>query len=102
MPGRGERLKCNAVFFSGHAFERMFERGILEADVVQVVRQGSIIESYPEDSPYPSCLLMGVVNKTPMHVVVSRDSAREFCYVITAYHPDPTRWLPDWKTRRTP
>ncbi len=56
-----------------------------------------IIEDYPDDPRGPSCLLLAwASDRTPLHVVVSYppDPA-----VITAYVPDPERWI-DLRTRR--
>ena len=43
-----------------HGRRRMSERGILLADVMRAVDQGEIIESHPEDYPFPSCLILGL------------------------------------------
>jgi len=78
----------------------MFERGIRPEDVQSVVSAGEIIESYPDDIPYPSMLLLGRVLKRPLHVVVAQDSATGECYVVTAYEPEADLWGNDFKTRR--
>ncbi len=33
--------------------------GIREREVFEAVGSGKVIESYPEDEPYPSCLIYG-------------------------------------------
>ncbi|MBM4121748.1 MAG: DUF4258 domain-containing protein [Nitrospira sp.] len=39
-------------------------------EVLQVLNVGEIIETYPEDSPYPSCLILGrTVTERPLHIV---------------------------------
>ena len=42
-----------------HALKRMFERQIERSVVESVVRSGTTIERYPEDTPYPSRLVLG-------------------------------------------
>ena len=42
-----------------HAAKRLLQRGISSLDVEAVVNNGEIIEDYPDDTPYPSCLVMG-------------------------------------------
>lgn len=95
-------MDCSEVVFSGHAVRRMFERSLTEADILQVIRQGEIIESYPDDTPHPSNLLLGFSGAVPIHAVVARQVDTGRCIVVTVYVPDPRRWSPDFKTRRQP
>ena len=44
-------MECKRISFSGHAVQRMFERGIREKDVIEVIKTGKIIASYPDDDP---------------------------------------------------
>lgn len=39
--------------FRVHAIKRMFERGIDRDKVIEVLKSGEILESYPKDQPYP-------------------------------------------------
>lgn len=50
------------LIFRGHAIQRMFERAVTVDDVVLVLREGETIESYPDDKPYPSRLVLGWVD----------------------------------------
>ena len=50
----------DAVFISDHAVKRFRERGIKIKDVRTAVYSGEIIEQYPDDYPYPSCLILGL------------------------------------------
>lgn len=82
-----------------HAYKRFRERGIALDDIEQCIRTGRIIEEYPDDTPFPSCLVLGKACKgSPLHVVISRDS--DFIYVITAYYPDPDKWDTTFSCRR--
>lgn len=72
------------------------ERGISRAEVVSAIMNGDIIEAYPADRPYPSCLILGV----EVHVVASVDPVARICHVVTAYRPDLEHFEPDFKTRR--
>ena len=79
-----------------HGRRRLAERGIFLRDVISAVQNGEIIEEYPEDYPYPSCLILD--SAQPLHVVAS---LQDGCiYLITAYIPDRNRWQSDLKTRR--
>jgi hypothetical protein len=60
---------------------------------------GEIIEDYPNDFPYPSCLVFGYnIGKRVLHLVVGTDG--NFLYIITAYYPNTTKFMDDLKTRR--
>ena len=88
--------------FSGHAVRRMFEWGFQRDEVLDVLRNGEVIAEYPEDKPFPSCLLLGFSARRALHVVAALDRGTATCHVITAYPPDPARWREDFKTRLTP
>jgi uncharacterized protein DUF4258 len=76
----------------------MAERGIREEDVARVIVEGKEIESYPDDQPYPSRLLLGRVGNRPIHVVTA--TAEHEIIVITVYEPDPAFWEPGFGRRR--
>ena len=67
MPRRN-RLR---LVFRVHAIQRMFQREISVAHVRQVLSTGEVIESYPDDTPYPSRLVLGWCEGRPLHVVVA-------------------------------
>ena len=82
-------MDCSAVHYSRHAIERMFQRGLSPAAIAAVLQAGEVIASYPEDTPYPSQLLLGFVLEQPVHVVLARDPETGACFVVTVYRPDP-------------
>ncbi|MGM0456696.1 MAG: DUF4258 domain-containing protein [Cyanobacteriota bacterium] len=86
--------------FSGHAVRQMFRRRISENEVETVIRNGVLVADYPDDQPYPSCLLLGWANRRPIHVVAAKDSETQTIYVVTAYEPDPDIWKADFTQRR--
>lgn len=47
------------LVFRIHAVKRMFQRNFTEKEVREVIESGEIIESYPDDTPYPSRLMLG-------------------------------------------
>ena len=82
-----------------HAELRRRQRGISVPDIKYAIQTGEIIEDYPDDYPFPSCLILGdSTQATPLHVVCG--SGERTLYVITAYYPSPDKWEPDWKTRK--
>lgn len=80
-------LDCSSLRFSGHAVSRMFERGIRKEDVVQAVNDGEVIQRYPDDRPYPSCLLLWNTSDLVIHVV-------------TVYKHSLTLWESDYRNRK--
>lgn len=89
------------VVFRLHAIERMFKRGILHESVLVVLAGGEVIEDYPNDAPYPSALLLSVVDGRPLHVVAAHDRENGIRIVITVYEPDSAKWEPDFKRRKS-
>ena len=49
-----------------------------------------VIESYPDDTPFPSELRMEKINKKVIHIVCSHGEKEVF--LITAYEPNPIVW----------
>jgi hypothetical protein len=91
--------KEESLRWTNHAFERMSERVIDRQDVKNVLFKGEIIEQYPDDYPFPSCLLSGKSMKNrPLHVVCAVGSKR--MYIVTAYYADESKWEVDMKIRR--
>ncbi len=95
-------MDCKSVRFSRHAMERIFQRSIPPDAILECIRTAEVIASYPDDMPYPSMLLLGVVDGLPVHVLVARDGENGNCHVATVYRPDPELWNSDCKTRRQP
>lgn len=95
-------LRAGRLVWRAHVLRRMVERGIGRSEVFGAIIAGEVIEEYPDDSPYPSALLLGFVEGRPLHVVLAFDEAAPDMYIITAYEPSPDKFEPDWKARRTP
>ena len=87
------------LVFWVHAIHRMFERGISSEDVRHVLDAGTTIESYPENSPYPSRLVLAFVGQRALHVVADDDEEEGQTIVITSYEPDPESWDETFRRR---
>lgn len=83
-----------------HAVKRMHERCLTEEEVEHAMASGTIIESYPNDTPYPSALLLGHAGTKAIHVVYADDIEGGIRIIITVYEPDLEIWYDDLKTRR--
>ena len=58
-----------------------------------VLSIGEVIEDYPDDTPYPSNLILGWIKGRPIHVVAAHNSDEKEIVVITVYEPDPQQWV---------
>ncbi len=82
-----------------HAARRLEQRGILLRDILMCIQTGEIIEQYPDDYPYPSCLILGQnIDHSPIHAVIGMNETDLF--LITAYSPDTDKWENDFRTRK--
>jgi hypothetical protein len=83
-----------------HADEELAADSIYNEELYHSVREGEIIEDYPDDFPFPSCLIYGKApDGKPIHSVWAYAGAYRKAILITAYVPDPTRWI-DFRERR--
>jgi hypothetical protein len=86
--------------FRAHALRRMFDRGVSVDEVRQVLGSGETIADYPDDTPYPSRLVLGWNDKRPLHVVAAYNSADDETIVITVYEPDAGLWEPGFRSKQ--
>ena len=94
-----ELLRDNKTQWSGHILKRIQQRGIKIKDIIECINNGDIIEYYPDDYPFPSCLILGYThNGEGIHIVCSL--GQDNVWMITAYYPDKNEWLEDLRTRR--
>lgn len=93
-------MNCKALYFSRHAFERMFQRGINPDRAAQIIANAEVVIEYPDDQPFPSVLLLGFHEKRPVHAVVAREPITGNCHLVTIYWPDPAIWDESFKRRR--
>ena len=88
------------IIYRQHAIQRMFERNISDGDVKIALKSGSTIEDYPDDTPYPSRLILGFSQGKPLHVVYADNHDSNERIIITVYEPNLVLWDADLKTRK--
>ncbi len=93
-------MDCKIIKYADHAVVQMFKRNISTFEVELTIETGQVIRNYPDDKPYPSCLMMGIFREKIIHVVMAFNSNEEECVIITAYVPDPEIWNIDLKTKK--
>ncbi len=97
------RTLCGKGHFkwTTHILARLQERGIQPSDVKHCISVGSILEVYPDNHPFPSCLVLGCsISGRPLHIVVG--AGEDFLWLITAYYPDPDKWENEFSSRKEP
>jgi len=83
--------KNNRLQWTNHIINRLIQRNITIADVKVAIMHGRIIEEYPFDYPYPSCLILGVsLQNEYLHIVCG--IAEDILWLITAYRPSISEW----------
>ncbi|MFH0765675.1 MAG: DUF4258 domain-containing protein [Calditrichota bacterium] len=92
------KAAAQRLLFLPHAIRQMsrLDRLIEPVDVRTVIKDGEIIEDYPEDSRGHSVLMLGRgLDGRPIHVVCA--PKEEFLTIITAYLPERREWLEDFR-----
>jgi len=82
------------IVLTDHLLTRMRQRNIRLNDIKNAINNGNIIEQYPDDYPFPSCL----INAENIHVVCSVGGKK--LYIITAYRPSSEQWEADGCKRK--
>ena len=94
-----EYITNDTIVISEYAHNSCIERGIKQKDIRNCIMTGEIIEQYPDDFPFPSCLVYGYdLSNRVIHVVISSEG--ESGRIITAYIPNTEKFQDDLKTRR--
>jgi hypothetical protein len=92
------------VLYSGHARREMQEEEfgfITDQEVYEAICHSEVIETYPDDTPYPSVLIFGMIDANrPLHVVCAYDKGDDCVVVVTVYQPDPDRWEDNRRRKR--
>jgi len=95
-----DAIRHNRIRITDHADEEAQADHLSFDEVFISVFQGEVIEDYPTDKPYPSCLIYGqTFRDEPVHSVWAYNPANQWAVLITVYRPDPNRWI-EWKKRR--
>jgi hypothetical protein len=90
-------LRLERLLYSKHARDEMESEEfgeISEEAVFEAVTNGRIIEDYPEDEPYSSCLIYGRTSENrPLHAVCAYSPEDEMVIIVTVYEPHSSRWV---------
>jgi len=95
-----DAIRKGRVRISDHADEEAEGDGLTFEEIYFSVMNGEIIERYPSDKPYPSCLIFGkTFSLDPVHSVWAYNEENKWVVLVTVYRPDPNRWI-NWRERK--
>ena len=100
--GRIRRLVTEGRYgYSRHA-ERERELDMIYTwELEDALRNGEIIENYPDDPRGASCLVLGFCGSKPIHAVCTIKTEPEELFLITVYDPSkrPDKWTEKYRKR---
>ena len=95
-----ESVRAERVNITQHARKEARDDELVLDEIFDATCRGKVIEDYPEDKPYPSCLIHGETEAgNVVHSVWAHAAESQIAVLITVYRPDPERWI-DWETRK--
>ncbi len=95
-----ESIRKNHILITDHADEEATSDGPSYDEILFSTLKGEIIEDYPDDRPYPSCLIFGeTFSGNPVHSVWAYNIDTGWAVLITVYRPDPEKWF-NWTQRK--
>ncbi len=95
-----EAIRNKRIRITDHADEEAETDKLTFDEIYFSVFNGEIIEEYPDDKPYPSCLIYGeTFSGEPVHSVWAFNELTQWAVLITVYRPDPNKWI-KWRKRR--
>lgn len=95
-----DTIEQGLVRITDHADEEAQADRLSFDEIFFSVLQGEVIEDYPNDRPYPSCLILGEnFAGEPIHSVWAYNLVNGWAVLITVYRPAPERWI-DNRVRR--
>lgn len=81
-----------------HGAKQLIGRRLRRIEVEEAVKNGEIVEYYPDHHYGRACLLLGkTAQGKSLHILCS---LQEIVDIITIYEPDLVEWEEDLKTRR--
>ena len=94
-----DAIRASRIRITDHADEEAVNDGLQFDEIYFSVMHGDVIEDYPDDKPYSSCLVFGKNFKgEPIHSVWAYNEENQWTVLITVYRPNPKSWV-NWKVR---
>ncbi len=88
------KVRQGELVFSIHAEEERMDEGLTAHAVVTAILNDDILEQYPDTGRGESCLVLGFVDETAVHVVCGWRG--DSVVIITMYIPTPPYFSDPW------
>lgn len=96
-----QSIRAGRVRIADHAEEEVRADSLSYDEIETSVFNGEVIEQYPTDKPFPSCLVSGQAESGEwVHSVWAYNEGNRWVVLVTVYRPDPGRWLDGRERRR--
>ena len=92
-------VRTKQIHWTYHVNMRLMKRSIPRILILDSVDNFVLIESYPEDKYLPSYLIWSTIQGIIFHILFAVDVNEDNVRVVTAYKPDPDRWMDNMKMR---
>ena len=97
----GDTTTLPLIVVSQAGGDRLAGRHISRDEILGSVDTYRVVESYPDDKYLPSYLVLATAAVGgAFHVLFAADVEGNNVRVITAYHPSPEEWEPDFSSRK--
>jgi Domain of unknown function (DUF4258) len=95
-------IQRGEVLISDHGYDELAADNILARDVIALVADAVVVEEYPDYPKGPSVLVLQKDRSgRAIHVVWGiPKGATSPAVLVTAYRPDPERWMDGFMRRR--
>lgn len=95
-----DAIHAKRIRITDHADEEAQSDKLKYDEIYGSVLQGEVIEDYPKDKPYLSCLVYGETTLgEPIHSVWAYNEENKWTVLITVYRPNPNLWI-NYKKRK--
>ena len=89
------------IVLTDHVFDKVRSIDMTLAEFREVLQNGLVIEETVIAETALKQLVLAVDWLRPLHVVVVVDEAHREERIVTVYEPNPARWSPDFRRRRS-
>lgn len=88
------------IYWTYHVNMRLKGRSISRRAIVDSHHRYEIIEQYPKDKYFPSCLVRSEYKDEILHILFAFDVKADNIRIITAYRPTLDDWEDGFRIRR--